>query len=176
MKSSPSVCIRGHVGQRNAYGACKRCAADNAKKYRQANPEKFRARDAARYNTPEKQDEYCARARAYHERNRTQNLRRMRNWYQNNKDKVRARNKTYNRKPLTREQHRRRHGMPEPTRPEPTLCECCGKHPGKRGIHLDHCHKTGKFRGWLCVNCNTGIGKLGDSIEGLLTAIAYLSR
>jgi hypothetical protein len=41
---------------------------------------------------------------------------------------------------------------------------------------LDHNHETGKFRGWLCDNCNTGIGKLGDTVEGLERAIAYLKR
>lgn len=44
---------------------------------------------------------------------------------------------------------------------------------GKR-IHVDHCHKTGRIRGILCSSCNTGIGKLGDSIEGLQLAIDYL--
>lgn len=52
-------------------------------------------------------------------------------------------------------------------------CELCGK-VGK--VHWDHDHETGKFRGWLCVSCNTGLGKLGDSIEGLERALAYLRR
>lgn len=53
------------------------------------------------------------------------------------------------------------------------VCECCGK-AGK--VHWDHDHTTGKFRGWLCVSCNTGLGKLGDSVEGLERAIAYLKK
>ena len=43
-------------------------------------------------------------------------------------------------------------------------------------MHLDHCHITGKFRGWLCGKCNMGIGALGDSIQGLQRAIEYLKR
>jgi hypothetical protein len=43
-------------------------------------------------------------------------------------------------------------------------------------LHLDHCHVTGSFRGWLCGKCNTGLGMLGDNIAGLKAAIAYLER
>ena len=69
---------------------------------------------------------------------------------------------------------RRSKGLPEPTRPRPTVCECCGRPPGKRSLHLDHCHLTGAFRGWLCGQCNKGIGALGDYVGGLRLAIAYL--
>ena len=72
---------------------------------------------------------------------------------------------------------RRNRGLPEPTRAEPKLCECCGGPPGKnRFLSLDHCHKTGEFRGWLCQKCNIGIGKLGDNEEGVLRALDYLRR
>lgn len=71
---------------------------------------------------------------------------------------------------------RRGRGLPEPTRDSPKLCECCGGPPDKRFLSLDHCHKTGKFRGWLCQRCNMGIGKLGDDESGLLKALEYLRR
>lgn len=51
------------------------------------------------------------------------------------------------------------------------LCQICGS-DGK--LNVDHCHETGKVRGLLCTRCNTGLGKFGDSIENLLTAIKYL--
>ena len=35
--------------------------------------------------------------------------------------------------------------------------ECNGK------LHLDHCHKMGKFRGWLCRGCNQASGLLKES-------------
>lgn len=70
--------------------------------------------------------------------------------------------------------------------PEPDVCDCCGKKPNKgedmdpsrrkRGLSLDHDPITNIFRGWLCDSCNTGIGKLGDNVEGLERAIQYLSR
>lgn len=40
----------------------------------------------------------------------------------------------------------------------------------------DHDHKTGKFRGWLCHDCNRAIGNLGDDANRLQRALEYLSR
>jgi hypothetical protein len=72
---------------------------------------------------------------------------------------------------------RKRRGIPEPTRACPDNCENCGNKLDKGfKTHLDHCHTTGKFRGWLCNRCNMGIGALGDSTEGLQRAIEYLKR
>jgi len=52
-------------------------------------------------------------------------------------------------------------------------CHSCGR--GGRLV-CDHDHITNEYRGWLCEGCNTGIGKLGDTIEGLKQALAYLKR
>ena len=41
---------------------------------------------------------------------------------------------------------------------------------------LDHNHETNKFRGWLCHNCNMGIGAFKDNIEVLYKAIEYLKN
>lgn len=71
---------------------------------------------------------------------------------------------------------RRARGCPEPLRPPPTTCECCGQVPTGHGMCLDHCHVSGTFRGWLCGRCNRSIGQLGDSIEGLMNAVRYLQR
>lgn len=64
---------------------------------------------------------------------------------------------------------------PIPTIPEPSHCECCGRAAIARSLHLDHNHVTGEFRGWLCAACNPAIGALGDTLEGVLRAAAYLS-
>jgi hypothetical protein len=42
--------------------------------------------------------------------------------------------------------------------------------------HVDHCHKTGKVRGVLCVQCNHGLGKFKDSIKILQSAVIYLKK
>jgi hypothetical protein len=65
---------------------------------------------------------------------------------------------------------RKKHKTP----PLGTPCECCGKTSEK--LHWDHCHDSSEHRGWLCNNCNTGIGKLGDNIEGVLKAVDYLAK
>ncbi len=41
---------------------------------------------------------------------------------------------------------------------------------------FDHDPVTHKFRGWICQNCNTAIGKLGDNLAGLMAAVHYLSN
>jgi Recombination endonuclease VII len=71
---------------------------------------------------------------------------------------------------------RKKQGLPTPTRPEPTTCECCGGPPLKYSLHIDHDHDTGAFRGWLCFNCNVSIAKLGDNIEGIVRALTYLQK
>ena len=41
---------------------------------------------------------------------------------------------------------------------------------------VDHCHDSDKVRGLLCKKCNSGIGLLGDSVENLERALAYLRK
>ena len=61
------------------------------------------------------------------------------------------------------------------TRPKtPIPCHCCKK--VTKRLTFDHDHTTNKFRGWLCYQCNSAIGNLGDSIEGLTRALEYLTR
>ncbi len=57
-------------------------------------------------------------------------------------------------------------------------CEKCGigREYLNKALAIDHCHQTGAFRGFLCGGCNTGLGLLGDTVEGLLEAINYLER
>lgn len=61
-------------------------------------------------------------------------------------------------------------------RPRPDRCEVCKRKPGKRALSLDHCHVSGKFRGWLCSHCNTALGHVDDSVETLRRLISYLER
>lgn len=53
-------------------------------------------------------------------------------------------------------------------------CAVCGWKTRKPVV--DHDHVTGRLRGILCSNCNSGIGMLGDTIEGLEKAILYLEQ
>jgi hypothetical protein len=56
--------------------------------------------------------------------------------------------------------------------PESGQCPICKKHT--EDWVLDHCHNNGVFRGYICRYCNSGIGLLGDNIEGLVSALNYL--
>ena len=58
--------------------------------------------------------------------------------------------------------------------PKPKLCQCCKTIPKK--WCLDHDHNTNEIRGWLCDQCNTGIGKLGDNLNGIMNAVKYLKK
>ena len=57
--------------------------------------------------------------------------------------------------------------------PKPDNCDNCHKN---KKLQIDHIHGTTKVRGWVCRNCNTGIGSLGDTLEGLLQAAVYLEK
>ena len=65
--------------------------------------------------------------------------------------------------------------------PRPDRCDCCGK---IAPLTFDHDHELDDlgftpleaFRGWLCNDCNLGLGRLGDDVAGLLRALQYLKR
>lgn len=48
-----------------------------------------------------------------------------------------------------------------------------GNHVSHR-LHVDHDHTTGRIRGLLCHQCNTGIGFLGESPDRLIAAATYV--
>ena len=54
-------------------------------------------------------------------------------------------------------------------------CYICKKDISET-FHIDHNHDTGKVRGLLCSNCNTGIGLLGEDLDALKRAIRYLQE
>ena len=58
--------------------------------------------------------------------------------------------------------------------PKPERCARCHKKTEK--LEVDHIHGLTTFRGWLCSGCNTGIGKLGDNLEGVLQGAIYLEK
>lgn len=51
------------------------------------------------------------------------------------------------------------------------LCAIC---LAARPAHVDHCHNTGRVRGVLCFNCNSGLGLLRDDPAAVRRAAAYL--
>jgi hypothetical protein len=57
--------------------------------------------------------------------------------------------------------------------PEDSCCQLCGEF--SEHLHLDHNHEDGSFRGYLCANCNQGLGKFKDNVSVLALAIDYLT-
>lgn len=59
------------------------------------------------------------------------------------------------------------------------LCEICGvaelSEEHRTRLCMDHCHTTGRFRGWLCHSCNRGLGLFKDDLERITKAANYLS-
>jgi len=55
-------------------------------------------------------------------------------------------------------------------------CAICKTPVDYRVVHTDHDHKTGKVRGLLCPNCNTGLGMFKDGQNNLLAAAEYLQQ
>ena len=101
----------------------------------------------------------------------------MRNWYARNKQKHIARVKESKSHNSKRARLMSLYGLTEEEfyslkNKYDGMCWCCRE---RKATCVDHCHKTGRVRGILCMACNTAIGKLGDDIEGLQKAIRYLS-
>lgn len=50
-------------------------------------------------------------------------------------------------------------------------CALCGE---ISLLHVDHCHKTNKIRGLLCMGCNIGLGCFKDNIKTINRIAEYL--
>ena len=55
---------------------------------------------------------------------------------------------------------------------EPGTCVLCRR---RKASVLDHDHATGKVRGWLCRQCNAGLGMFGEDPELFERAKAYVT-
>jgi hypothetical protein len=56
-------------------------------------------------------------------------------------------------------------------------CKLCGideVYSGKKGLVVDHNHKTGQIRSLLCGNCNTALGSFKENEKIILNAVDYL--
>lgn len=134
------------------------------REWRKKNPGK--AREAqARYRAANR-EKVLSEKRAYNKRHAARIYAQKMQWRVDNLERAREYERTKGRK---------RAKLPEPTRPAPAVCEACER-ASTHALCIDHDHLTGAFRGWLCHACNRGIGSLGDSVNGVQKALAYLER
>jgi hypothetical protein len=111
---------------------------------------------------------------AYRKANRAKVSAYQKKWRAENPERERAARKRQEQRRLMSGRGSR--GLPKPDRDRPQSCECCGRRQNDKNLALDHNHDTGAFRGWLCSSCNIGIGCLGDTIDGVERALAYLRK
>ena len=94
----------------------------------------------------------------------------QREYYKNNPEAKRKRNRTY---------RIRKYGIePEDyhrmVEEQAGVCAICGSSPSHPNLTIDHDHHTGEVRGLLCHKCNKGLGLLGDDLDGIESALQYL--
>ena len=57
------------------------------------------------------------------------------------------------------------------------ICYCCCRSEDQCGVLcIDHCHKTGIFRAWLCHDCNRAIGLLQDNPIIIAKALSIVAK
>ncbi len=91
-------------------------------------------------------------------------------------------------KECQRREDRVRNELRKTAPPSPPNCEICNKQfyvpesyrvyvrPNQMKPCLDHCHKTGRFRGWICDSCNVGLSRFNDDPKVLRAAVEYLEK
>jgi hypothetical protein len=101
-----------------------------------------------------------------------------RRYRERNKEKIARADREYSATPEARQRVRARtvatlEGLAG--RPRPEVCDICAGPPDEgRALHYDHCHQTGRFRGWLCRECNLMLGNSRDDPARLRAGASYL--
>lgn len=168
---------------------CRECRRLYNLAYRHAHPE--RTRELARKYCHENKAQKAATYRRWYyrdiEKSREGNIRRN----HNRLDKRTAWMRDYNKrnrflislKQVNRSARERGHvgctaTLEEVTQAYTGYCQnpACQRPDTERKLHLDHCHTTGVFRGWLCAQCNQALGLLNDSPAKLRALAAFLER
>ena len=132
--------------------------------------------------TPEeRREKQRAGCRDYYQRHKDYFRKKNQVWTDANPEKRKEYKRRWDMSPRARhlrkqKDARRRYGLSREARlalfeASDGLCALCYDAPA---TVVDHDHETGAVRGALCSGCNTGLGRLGDSVNGLRQAIEYL--
>jgi hypothetical protein len=118
-----------------------------------------------------KTKEYSKR---HYEENRSDYQTKRAEWYQGNKEKhcMTTRNSRLKKNfGLTIDQYE------EMLLSQGGVCKICHRpDPYGKRLAVDHCHKTGKNRGLLCIVCNQVLGKFEDDQKRFMAAAKYLEE
>lgn len=170
--SGMKLCPKCQQADRNARGECNVCRRARIRAWKEKNPDKVKEQNLRKY-----------------ERNKAKHKAYMAARYVANPEHVRR----IARESYARNREDRRaaqYGLPKGSYEEMLqrqggVCAICGTPPRKSNLKataldIDHDHATGRVRGLLCGNCNTSLGKLGDTAEGVRrfceAALVYLSE
>lgn len=159
---------------------------ERARLYANKNKDKHRA--AAMQWNKDNPDRYREIKKNFRKRNPEKVKEWMKKWIEKNKESYIKKRREYHQRPEVKDRYKKYMEKWHITRreklvgePKPELCPVCGRKPiggkmGKGRICVDHCHKTGKIRGWLCDDCNVALGRVDDRIDILKNLIKYLTK
>lgn len=155
-----------------------------SRQYYLDNKDRIKERNALRYQI--KKEEICAKTQSYYFNNKHIRLK----WKEKNKKKLSEYFKKHyknnpelknikterNRKNRFKEYQITEDQYNELFKKQSGKCLGCNTHQDdlNKKLCVDHCHKTGKIRGLLCVPCNLAIGLVKDNIDVLKNLINYL--
>jgi hypothetical protein len=106
--------------------------------------------------------------REYHQKHRERDNIAKRKWRENN---VRSEQDRH---------YRRRYGIGfddywTMLQAQDSECKICGFMPDNNLV-VDHCHTTGRIRGLLCKDCNTGLGMFRDRPDLMRSGADYMEE
>ena len=140
---------------------------EQVKEWRKRNPEKVAAQ-TRRYNA-----KHPDKRKAIRERHRAKNLDEIRE-----KDRIAQAKRRNN--PIAQKKRNEHYAIRQEAkrweiagRPRADNCDIC---LSDELIVFDHCHKTNKFRGWICDRCNKMLGLVKDSQILLIKLANYLEK
>jgi len=160
---------------------CIVCHNKDNKVYRESNRDRESSRVRAYYAA--NRDAQRRVQKAYADSHKEEAALRQKAWIEVNREHHIAYHKAYNsgKSPRRNNYLKRKYGI---TQEDYDLmlenqshgCNICGAPRGRSRLSVDHCHTTGKVRGLLCNNCNSGLGWFKDAAAVLASAIKYLNE
>lgn len=176
---SGEPCKYGHIAERMiSNGSCVDCLKarrlknsekiyERVKEWRKNNPG-ARTEEARRYRK-----KHPDKVKANSKRYREQNIDKVRECDKLAKRRMRSLNPEKEKARLKKfAQRLEEKRLREAGREKPENCEICNLKEFR--IVFDHCHNSGKFRGWICDRCNRTLGIVKDSSELLIKMSDYL--